>query len=73
MIRGKMVPLSVPERMNWIWSELARKWRSRVLPPNRELILDEGAPLSWVYRLRYRRPKELPYWIELALSPIIKS
>ena len=39
---------------------LALRNRKASSTPNRSsYYIDEGAPLSWVYRLRYRRPKRI--------------
>ena len=69
MIRGKMVLLSVPERMNWLWSELARKWRSKFYPrTGAHTTLMRGAFIMVYIDLDIEGQKELPYWIDLALS-----
>ena len=61
MIRGKMV-LTVSSRKDEL-TGYGQNWQGNgeaSSTPNRSsYYIDEGAPLSWVYRLRYRRPKRI--------------
>jgi len=53
MIRGKMV-LTVSYGENW-----QRNGKASSTPNRSSYYIDEGAPLSWLYRLRYRRSKRI--------------
>ncbi len=65
MIRGKMV-LTVSSRKDelvMVRTGYGQNWQGNgeaSSTPNRSsYYIDEGAPLSWVYRLRYRRSKRI--------------
>ena len=60
MIRGKMVLTVSSRKDELVMVRIGKEMEKQVLPrTGAHTTLMMGAPLSWVYRLRYRRPKRI--------------